>query len=473
MRSSRTHVSFSLALLLTLSGCGYVHVGRLPEPVVTTVIGDEKLSKENSDLRLEKKMLQHELALTRAQGEALRSALENRAADGDTSRKLIEKLNATTRELATLRTSYAALQSERSQGSGADADALRAQLGAAEEKLAASLRTYTDLQEEVVRLRTDVDRTRAENVVLGEQVKTITAKNEEAQAALAQLNTDLLSQKDARLRAEQDAATLRSELKVVAPNSSALAQQRTGAAADARSLVAEHAAETAALKQELDGLRTKVDALTAERSQLKLKLQEGGSSRPTAVELAAMEGKLSSALSSASALRDENEQLKGRLSQLKTGTAGSAGSQSLRDELREARAQATALTEENSRLRSRLIASAMSNGSSAPVTTAAATPPAAVTTGGVTLTPRQSGVSATFVANVPAAQRGTPPSKAEPSHAEPAVGRVHVVVGGDTLAKISTLYYGTPGRWGDILAANRDVLGESNNLVVGRTLRIP
>ena len=51
--------------------------------------------------------------------------------------------------------------------------------------------------------------------------------------------------------------------------------------------------------------------------------------------------------------------------------------------------------------------------------------------------------------------------------------RYHVVSGGDTLAKISNLYYGSPGRWGDILAANRDVLGETNNLVVGRTLRIP
>ena len=51
--------------------------------------------------------------------------------------------------------------------------------------------------------------------------------------------------------------------------------------------------------------------------------------------------------------------------------------------------------------------------------------------------------------------------------------RFHVVTSGDTLSKISALYYGTPGRWGDILAANRDVLGESNNLVIGRTLRIP
>ena len=52
-------------------------------------------------------------------------------------------------------------------------------------------------------------------------------------------------------------------------------------------------------------------------------------------------------------------------------------------------------------------------------------------------------------------------------------GRVHVVAGGDTLSKISALYYGTPSRWNEILAANRDILGENNNLVIGRTLRIP
>ncbi len=32
---------------------------------------------------------------------------------------------------------------------------------------------------------------------------------------------------------------------------------------------------------------------------------------------------------------------------------------------------------------------------------------------------------------------------------------------------------GTPTRWNDILVANRDILGEDNNLVIGRTLRIP
>ncbi|MBI4622073.1 MAG: LysM peptidoglycan-binding domain-containing protein [Verrucomicrobia bacterium] len=464
MRSRRIPHAFVLSTLLALSGCGYVHIGRLPRPV-TTVIGDDKLMKDNSDLRLEKKILQQELALTRAQGDALRMAIENRAADGDTSTRLVERLNETSRELAALRASYVKLQDERNQAvaSAAEARALKDRLGATEEKLAASLLTYTQLQEEITRLRSDVDRTRAENVALGEQVKTVTAQSEQAQAALAQLNTELLAQKDARFRAEQDAETLRTELKSVAPNASALAQQRTGAAAEARSLISEHAAETAALKQQLDTLRAKVEALAAERAELKQQLAGTESApRGPSPELANVEAKLANALRSASLLRDENEQLKavsvqlaaaksdleGKFTQLRGAAPAAAQVQTLRDQLRDAQNQASALSEENARLKSRLAGAPTST----PPTTARA----------------PSGVSATLITTVPGSQRT---AMARSSAPEP--GRFHVVTGGDTLSKISTQYYGTPGRWGDILAANRDVLGESNNLVVGRTLRIP
>ena len=453
----------SLSALLLLSGCGYVHVGKLPTPV-TTVIGDEKLLKENFDLKLEKKILQQELALTRAQGDALRMAIENRAADGDTSAKLVEKLNQTSRELATLRADYAKLQGEKNQAvaSAAEAGTLRTRLGAAEEKIAASLRTFTELQGEISGLRADVARTRAENVTLGEQVKTITAKNEEAQAALAQLNTDLLAQKDARFRAEQNAATLRTELTTMAPNASGLASQRTGAAPAASSLIADRSAETTALRQELDVLRTRVELLTAERASLKQQLSAVETdSRGPSPELANVEAKLASALRNASLLRDENEQLKTasnqltsakteletQLSQLKSGGAPATQVQALRDQLRDAQSLATTLTEENTRLKSRL---------------ASAPPPPAQPMAKINL----SGVNASLVTSVPSTPTPAPTTPAGP-------GRFHVVAGGDTLAKISTQYYGTPGRWGDILAANRDILGESNNLVVGRTLRIP
>jgi chromosome segregation ATPase len=474
----------TLPALLALSGCGYVHVGRAPAPdAAARVMTDEKLTKENADLRLEKKLLQQELALTRAQGDALRMAIENRTADGDTSARLVEQLNQTTREMATLRASYAQLQLERNQAvaSAAESNELRKRLGATEERLAEALRTYTDLQGEVTRLRGDVDQARTENIALTEKVRTATAQSEEAQAALAQLNTELLAQKDARLRAEQDAETLRTELATVAPNATALAQQRTGAAAAASSLIAEHAAETAALKEQLGSLLASVENLTAERTRLNNQLAAAENTlRLPATDPADVEARLATALRSATTLQAENEQLRavstqlsatqseleGQLTQLKSGPAGNE-LQALRAQLQEAQMQATALTEENARLKSRLPGAAAPMPSSQVTISPIAASPVTITP--LPSNPRPgSGVNATLVMNVP----GTP-RPAIVRNEQSNQPRLHVVAGGDTLAKISNQYYGTTARWGDILAANRDVLGENNNLVVGRTLRIP
>jgi nucleoid-associated protein YgaU len=460
MRHRRTALFLSAPLLLALSGCGYVHVGRLPVPSAT-VIGNEQLVQENADLKLEKKLLQQELALTRAQGEALRMTIESRAADGDTSRRLVEKLNATSQELAALRASYAQLQSERGQpGAAAEAAALRSRLGEAEDKLAASLRSYTELQEEIGRLKSEVVKTRTENLALTQQVQVITAENEQAQAALAQLNRDLLAQKDARLRAEQDAATLRSAI-ADTPGASALAQQRTRAAADARSLASEHAAETAALKQQLEHVRAQLDSLAAERAELVRKLSQAAS--PSA-ELAHIEARLASALQENAELKASSTVLAAQLAKARSAPAG-AELQDIREQLRETLGFVTALTEENARLKSQLTRGA----APAPVIVAAVEPALPNANG---LIVRPSGVSATLVTSGSGSIRvGTPPesSDAKVRGAE----RAHVVAAGDTLAKISAQYYGTPGRWNEILAANRDLLGDNNNLVIGRTLRIP
>jgi nucleoid-associated protein YgaU len=126
------------------------------------------------------------------------------------------------------------------------------------------------------------------------------------------------------------------------------------------------------------------------------------------------------------------------------------------------------LADENARLKSRIDGSTDATAVSTTVSS-----PKPASPGTITVTPRQSGVNATLVTTVTPAQRiNLTPNDPTP-RVDPTATRFHVVSGGDTLAKISTQYYGTPGRWGDILAANRDVLGEGNNLVVGRTLRIP
>jgi nucleoid-associated protein YgaU len=68
----------------------------------------------------------------------------------------------------------------------------------------------------------------------------------------------------------------------------------------------------------------------------------------------------------------------------------------------------------------------------------------------------------------------TPAPAAAPAPApKPAGPRQHVIVQGDTLAKISQIYYGTANRWPEILAANRDVLRDEKSLVIGRALVIP
>ena len=210
MRFSRA--LFAVVPLLMLSGCGYVHFGRLPEAAAPA--GGDPMGSAYSALSTEHKILQQELALARKEGDALRAALDGRT-DPAASADLTKRLNETARELATLRANYAKLQAARGGATLAPDPALQAKLADTEEKLATSLRSYTQIQEENARLRTEVTQTREENSTLTAQVKTVTAQNVEAQAALAQLNTELLAQKDARARAEQLAESARTQLGAV------------------------------------------------------------------------------------------------------------------------------------------------------------------------------------------------------------------------------------------------------------------
>ncbi len=493
MRPSRIGPLFVLVPVLALSGCGYVHFGRVPEARPVAPLGDEQLLKENANLRTEKKILQQELALTRAQGDALRMAIENRTADGDTSKRLTEKLNQTTRELGALRADYAKLQLDRttSPASPAELADLKAKLGATEDKLASSLKNYTQLQDEIGRLRTDLAHTRTENTALTAQVKIVTAKNEEAQAALAQLNADLLAQKNSRAAAEQDAATLRTQLTTANTKLTALAQQRTAPAAEARSLAAP-GTDSSDLRVQLDTLRKKVWTLESERDELQQKLTalETAGKAPGLADVQARaesEAKLAAALQSAKMLRDENDQLKSsaaalvknkvdleaELARTRAAAPLAAQAQTLREQLQQVQGQAAALVDENSKLKARLaLAGGTANVTSlsqfAPVNPA---PASTVAPGG--------GVTATFVTNIPgsanAAGARTPSATAANprNRAGGTALRFHTVTSGDTLSKISNTYYGTPARWAEILVANRDILGEDNNLVIGRTLRIP
>jgi nucleoid-associated protein YgaU len=505
MRLRRISPCLSVLSALALTGCGYVHLGRLPVVPPATRIGDDELLKENSNLRTEKKILQQELALTRAQGDALRMAIENRAADGDTSKRLTEKLNQTTRELATLRADYAKLQQDRGFGpvSPTEFADLKAKLGATEDKLASSLKNYTQLQEEIGRLRTDLDQTRSENTALTVQVKAVTAQSEEAQAALAQLNSDLLAQKNLRAAAEQDATTLRTQLASANSKVSALAQQRTAAAADARALTAPSAeakpGESAELRGQLDALRKRVFVLEGERDTLQQKLTaaETAAQAPALAEIKARaetESKLTAALQSARMLRAENDSLKASTDELartksalqaeldraKTVLPLANQAQSLRDQLAQVQTQAATLVDENTKLKARLALMGGSSSRSTPIQLSSGEPSSAPSSAPGSAAPSAptpgtspGAVTATFVTNVPGAAGTNAANAATRNRATGTALRFHTVTSGDTLSKISATYYGTPARWAEILVANRDILGEDNNLVIGRTLRIP
>jgi nucleoid-associated protein YgaU len=67
-------------------------------------------------------------------------------------------------------------------------------------------------------------------------------------------------------------------------------------------------------------------------------------------------------------------------------------------------------------------------------------------------------------------------SSTAPSSAGSAAGggeRVYVVMKGDSLSKISKMFYGDPNHWKRIFDANRDVIRNADLIQPGWRLRIP
>lgn len=235
----------TLVALANLTGCGYVHFGRLDRPAAST---NPELVEQNTDLKIEKKILQEELALARREGDALRSALESRGSDTEIAAKLRE----TTRELATLRADYVRLQADRGPAANITSSAaanqaaleqiadLRTRLNTTQNSLTQSARRQDAAEQENARLRQQLDDARRENRALADQVQSLTLQNEQAVAALSQLNTELLAQKNARQVAEDRARATQTQLQMVLakPRDSApvtsLADARQSTAGSAR-----------------------------------------------------------------------------------------------------------------------------------------------------------------------------------------------------------------------------------------------
>jgi nucleoid-associated protein YgaU len=506
MHLPRLRLGFALLSVVTLSGCSFVHFGKLPDH-------PGQLASDNSRLQAENSQLQQELALSQKQGTTLRALLENGPDAPAASRQLVAELNETTRQLAALRNDYARLKAEQDRAAGsapasatpaannsdnnAAPDDLKTQLSDTENKLAAALRTYTQLEQENNQLHTEVDKVREQNSTLATQLKDVTTQNQAAQAALSQLNTELLAQKEARARSQQESDSLRSQLLTANDRIASLSAARTSSAGSAQTLspgltiaaetgatepaarfetsaarararaAGDANADTADLVSQLSQLRAKVATLESERTGLQQLLAaasanangapagSGNGTPPTDAE-----ANLATALRSYSVVQAENDQLKAenekaaaekaaieaQLAVTKNAMPIAAQANSLREQLRQAQGQAAALAAENSQLKTRL---ALSGPVALPQSAAAPTRPSAAS--------------------------GIPPSGTPnpPSSAPAPAARTHTIATGDTLAKISRQYYGTPDRWSDILAANRDILRDEKSLIIGRVIRIP
>lgn len=142
-------------------------------------------------------------------------------------------------------------------------------------------------------------------------------------------------------------------------------------------------------------------------------------------------------------LASEKTALEAKLAEAQAAMPLAAQTVALRDQLRQTQAQMAAYAEENAQLRTKL-ALVAPDIAAAHASARAILAPAPITT-------------APVAATTPA----------------PATPRTHVIVENDTLVKISQTYYGTPNRWSDILAANREVLRDEKSLVIGRTLIVP
>lgn len=189
--------SAALLCLVTTSGCGYIHFGRLP----VDRRGDAALEQAYSDLALEHKILKQELALAHKENDSLRAALERSGAAAGPATDLTHDLERTAQELATVRANYAKLQAERTAAAASAASQATADSAA--------------LRQENVRLQRELEASRQENATLAEKLKTSVAEAQTAQASLAQLNTALLDEKQARNRAEQATTALRAQLEAV------------------------------------------------------------------------------------------------------------------------------------------------------------------------------------------------------------------------------------------------------------------
>jgi nucleoid-associated protein YgaU len=165
-----------------------------------------------------------------------------------------------------------------------------------------------------------------------------------------------------------------------------------------------------------------------------------------------------------SALAAQLDSANATISGLRLQAAAATQVDALRSQLRQTQDELAALAAENAQLKTSMALSGPSpaGGNASP------------TRPGIAPHHASEGPAAGPAPARAAAPQEAPPAAGMPDNsAKPPAPRIHVVVEGDSLTKISKEYYGTASRYDEIVAANRDVIRDENLLVVGAKLKIP
>ncbi len=136
--------------------------------------------------------------------------------------KLVDQLNEAARELATLRTANAKLRTERPRPAATATEA-GVKVDPADERLAASLKTFTQFKQEMAAVLAEIDRLKRSNADLSaemksgaEQTKLAAEQTRQAKAAMQRVEDDLRTEKRSRLEAETTVTQLREQLRTIA-----------------------------------------------------------------------------------------------------------------------------------------------------------------------------------------------------------------------------------------------------------------
>jgi chromosome segregation ATPase len=368
------------------------------------------------------------------------AALKNSQAElNESIRRLTEERGHLQAQIAaadTAKAEAARLQAEVAtltrQGDAARKDLTAAQTAAAS-RTGENARQLAELNVQLQQAKQELAELRTQNQSLQEAGRRSERQGKEStetahQLAKAQTAIEQLKHENADLQAERTALTAR------------LAQAASAAAATTVATVASpgSADEVARLKNELARTEAKVEMTVRgfalaqqENERLKAQLEQAGPSAPQAHNAAATPAIAQQDLAGVRADADK--------------TAAEAAS--LRESLRQLQNSNASLAAENARLKT---AMAVAGGNLPAGSRAQPGRPAAVT---AAITPPAAPVASAL-----------PPAPAP---------RMHRIVSGDTLTRISSRYYGTPSRWQEIYNANRDKLSSADALPVDVELKIP